>query len=1095
MACHVNLRIENGELMVDDRVHNPFVLVVSTGEIGKIVERIGENSWSIEFSDSPTEKFRKTLASSDFKKYIPEVNGLVWFPELIGYDSNGEGLLSYVRGSWLLERENGQWGVTIRRSGTRADENLLISPDQLLIHRSGSHFNPVKALSERLAMSSKYFVTRHNLIEELYKQLQVARGFRSILSAKIRPFRHQVNAMVRVLSEPVPRFVLADEVGLGKTIEAGLIIRQILLDDPQKYIRVVVPSYLVGQWESELIEKFGLIDHLNLGNISIETFFSGDSFSDCDMLVVDEAHKITGSPFDRFYSSIKRTLKPNSGLLLLTATPMRGNLGDYLKLLHLVDPESYPIEEESQFKRRLELREEGSRLIDYIKVAGIPKESLLECFRKIQDLFPLDSYGTSLVEDIEVKIRNSEDAVANLNLLSNYLRERYRISRRVIRNRRTEVIDEGFLVTGREITDGSIVEIREDLRPLIDAFVSQFLHESAQIRTLGIESESELLSLVEFVLESALSAPEVFHSALKDHRFTSFIDLYSDRLRELIDEFDLDFDRLGNSTRWSKTFEICQKHVTYPRSGGVVVFVGNSDVAQRIAYELSAKHGQHHIALHVASMSTEDQDSAVEHFVHEDGCRILIMDQSGDEGRNLQSASETVHFSVPLSANRLEQRLGRTDRFCEAQDHRATSTVFLEPQSALVSGQFRYLNDGLKIFSQSVATAQQMLSIEFQNLLSALLSNGLDAFTMNLNDVSVRLTEEIDNIAYVDQIESVSNLQEFTRDNFIDLVELDEFSEIENAAMGLYVFDRERIPPTADLGLLTAPSKHQRQDLTQTMRLSLGDQWRPAEMRNLRLQQKKEISRIVSRDVEYAFSRPVARTLPGVALYRVGDPLVDWTLNWIENDELGKTWAVWRHDPRKPDLQVLSGAIRVGAKPLVWNGISNWARIALSRRLEMALPSRMMNLIDVLSDVRNKDGGNVASSVLDHDDPEVFARIPKVSLTEQNITGSDWLKVHQLLPGYSLKILNSSKRMVEFANNKVKSAKDYKVRVNQEVAVHEHISSKIRNGLVVESVNLESSHSPLEEERMIHQQVLAALENPPSEVFSVGLIVMSRKPL
>lgn len=1083
--------------MTEKQFSNPFVTVVSSGDIGKIVDKADESNSIVEFCDSPVDKFQLTIANSELRMYRPELNGLVWFPETINSESDGEALVTYLRGTWLLERDNGQWGITVRTSRVRGGEDVLISPSQVLIHRRGSLFKPAEALSARLTMSSKYFVSRNNLIRELYKQIQAARGFRSILSSIVRPFQHQINVMIRVMSDPIPRFILADEVGLGKTIETGLIIRQMFLDNPSKKIKVVVPQYLVGQWKDELIEKFVLGEFLKRGVLTVSAFSNNETFGDCELLVVDESHKITESQFDQLYSNILSTLNVRSGLLLLTATPMRGNLEDYLKLLHLVDPESYPIEDESQFKRRLELREESSRLIDYIKVPGIPEESLINSFQKIRNLFPLDSHSAAMIEQIEELLNVGGDCSSQLNLLSSYLRERFRISRRVIRNRRTEVIADGFLVTGREITSGNSVKLNENLRATIDTFISQFLLEIAQIKVLGSKSEIEVFDLAEFVLESALSAPEVLHDALNDDRFDAFIDLFSSRLKEVMEEFNSDFDRLGHSERWTKTFEICDKHVTYPHSGGVVVFVGNSKVARNMADELSLKHGKHHVRLHIGSMSTEEQDAAVEHFIHEDGCRILVMDASGDEGRNLQSASEIVHFSLPVSANRLEQRLGRADRFSEVRDHRASSTVFSEPESSLISGQFRYLNEGLNIFNRSVATAQHFLSIEFQNLLLALLQNGLDAFAMNLEEVSERLEEEIENIAYIDRIDSVSNSQEFTKEDFLFLMDLDESSDIEDAAYGLYVFDNGRTPPTADLGLLVAPSKHQNQDLTQTMRLSLGiDERRPAELRNLSTTQKAEIERFVNRDIEYAFSRPVARALPGVSLFRIGDPLVDWTIDWVENDELGRTWAVWRHDSRKPELQILNGAIRIGAKLNSTVGMSGWGKIALNRRLEMAIPSKMMYLIDVLSVVKDKEGRKVITDILNHEDKDVMQKFPLPSLTEQNISESQWLKVQKLLPEYTHNVIDSSKKMIEHAINEVKRTKDYENRRTQEIAIHEYISSIFRNDLSRKnSKTSDVSSSKLEEENVIHRQVMDALENPPCEVYSMGLIVMSRNPL
>ena len=130
-----------GGEMTENQFSNPFVIVISNGDIGKIVEKVDENNSIVEFHDSPTDRFQLTISNSELRMYRPELNGLVWFAESIGSDSQGESLVTYLRGTWLLERDNGQWGITIRRSGVRGGEDVLISPNKVLIHRKGSLFS------------------------------------------------------------------------------------------------------------------------------------------------------------------------------------------------------------------------------------------------------------------------------------------------------------------------------------------------------------------------------------------------------------------------------------------------------------------------------------------------------------------------------------------------------------------------------------------------------------------------------------------------------------------------------------------------------------------------------------------------------------------------------------------------------------------------------------------------------------------------------------------------------------------------------------------------------------------------------------------
>jgi superfamily II DNA or RNA helicase len=1068
-------------------LNNPFVVIISTGEIGRYIEPSENDASVIRFWDSPSDAFDRTVKNSEIKKFIPELNGLVWVPERFSSDVGESNFIAYTRGTWVLERESGQWGIKVRRSGEIPDENILVDPKALLIHRGGRSFNPVGALGSRLSMSSKYFVTRDRLLSKLYDQIRVSRGYRAILASTIRPFQHQINTMIRVLSDPIPRFILADEVGLGKTIEAGLIIKQCLLDDSRLKVLIIVPGFLVGQWRDELSDKLLLKKYIDNKTITIAAHDEIATFANYDFLIVDEAHQLTEDSMIETYEKLTKTLPVVSGLLLLTATPMRGNRIDYLRLLHLVDPISYPLSDEEQFESRLKLREDSARDIDYLKIDGLPASTLHECIDRIRSIFPLDEFCLGELVKIETILKSGNSAIEERKLLSAYLRTNYRISRRVIRNRRAEVAAEGFVVTGRELTNGTVCEIEEYLRTGIDFFISEVLDELRKSFYEKKTDSKRVLDLISSLLEAGLSSPEVLLDFLTQPVFVEKNSLLSDFLCARSADLCEEIKRSGPSARWKRVLEICDRHMSYPHTGGVVIFVGSTNIAKLLTSELSDLHGPHHVRCHLATMSLVEQDESIDFFLRHDGCRVLVMDRSGEEGRNLQGASEIVHFSIPISPNQLEQRLGRADRFSESMHHRATSTVFLESDSALIAGLFEFLAKGLNIFNRSVATAQHLLSIEFQNLLLNLLEKGLDAFFLDNDQLADRIDEEIETIAYIDQIESISTSQEFSDTDFEALLDLDESSDIEEAALGLYVFDRNRNPPTAPIGLSLASSKHTRQDLTQTMRLSLGNSDRhPAELRDLTSEKKHQLTFLVNRDIEYAFSRPVARSLIGTSLYRIGDPLVDWTIDWIENDELGRSWAVWRQVPKMPPTAVFSGAIRVGTRFESDLDLSDWGVNIFKRRMELSLPSRMIHLVSV--------GGKI----FDHDEDRILDNIPRVDLTERNISGDNWKRVSQMLPNLDLSKDSdtTTQLMIEFAQRTIRDSVDYGPRRSEEIETHQYAVSVLK-------ADTDRGHSPtrelsenrLNEENVIHDLVMSALEVPPCEVYSLGLIIMSKLPL
>jgi len=184
---------------------------------------------------------------------------------------------------------------------------------------------------------------------------------------------HQVGVVQRVLSSHRPRFVLADEVGLGKTIEAGMIFSALRLSGLARRVLVVAPSHLTVQWLVELFHKFNhlftLMDteryeqsldeqptispwsRFNFVVTSLELLQrteqyrkeAGDPSAHWDLVIIDEAHHLKG---EKAYEAALALAKNAWGLLLLTATPMQLDPGEYQALLSLIDPLTAPTAKE-----------------------------------------------------------------------------------------------------------------------------------------------------------------------------------------------------------------------------------------------------------------------------------------------------------------------------------------------------------------------------------------------------------------------------------------------------------------------------------------------------------------------------------------------------------------------------------------------------------------------------------------------------------------------------------------------------------------------------------------------------------------------------
>jgi ATP-dependent helicase HepA len=180
--------------------------------------------------------------------------------------------------------------------------------------------DPAEVLALR-GGDTQFFHDRRWPTVEALTHLQAAdRGLAGLTSAAIEFVPHQVSAVQRVLQDPLPRYLLADEVGLGKTIEAGAILRQWLIDDPALDAVVLAPAHIIGQWRSELTNRFRL-DLTNQVKIIAHEETSLIASNSPAILVVDEAHRFTATDQNILSGPIGILARSAQRLLLLSATP------------------------------------------------------------------------------------------------------------------------------------------------------------------------------------------------------------------------------------------------------------------------------------------------------------------------------------------------------------------------------------------------------------------------------------------------------------------------------------------------------------------------------------------------------------------------------------------------------------------------------------------------------------------------------------------------------------------------------------------------------------------------------------------------------
>lgn len=169
-------------------------------------------------------------------------------------------------------------------------------------------------------------------------------GFKELAGSKIYLMPHQVNTIMRCLQESPCRYMLADEVGMGKTIEAISVYKIYTMNQSNKKALIVVPQALKEQWISELLLKFNIPNGMGKNNNSVtvktlQQLSEKDLFTVWDFVIVDEVHKYLFSQSE--YEKLHKISILAKNILLLSATPVQQKKEEYLDLLRLLLPQKY----------------------------------------------------------------------------------------------------------------------------------------------------------------------------------------------------------------------------------------------------------------------------------------------------------------------------------------------------------------------------------------------------------------------------------------------------------------------------------------------------------------------------------------------------------------------------------------------------------------------------------------------------------------------------------------------------------------------------------------------------------------------------------
>jgi len=792
------------------------------------------------------------------------------------------------------------------------------------------------------ANESPYFRdARLPMLRSLVSQRAACAGSASLLSASVEIYPHQISAALTVLSDPVRRYLLADEVGLGKTIEAGLVIRQVLLDQPDSSVVVIAPDALRLQWQAELLEKFFVQDFPD-ATIKITSHEACGRWADYhsfDLAVVDEAHRLVSvnSPEQSPYRELAAVAHSVPQLLLLSATPLMARPLAYLSLLHLLDPSLYRLEDQVGFKRRFDARRQLATAVYGLDPEFEPL--LPSAIQDIQALIPEDDRFRGLADEVTglltsdgvLRDESCRPALAaHVEALRAHIAETYRLHRRTIRHRRAQVLrDSGdasvvpFEVTGRS-APGQIVVDGPRLQTVQDALLKWQASAAAWIQDhASPDDRADFWRALAVLASRADGVSEDFADAL---RWRLHLDeVAAVRAGLTLEEraflraakvLPAEADVLAAVSSLEVMPELAAlADAILPVLRGrrrVVIFCGPGAYAAQLSDHLREALPEGKAGEHTTRQQPRAAEATVVRWREHGG--VLVADESAEDGLNLQQADAIVHCRLPWSPNRLEQRIGRADRYSGTTSGRAAAEYVItspEEEFAFSGAWLKLLTDGFGVFSGSVSALQDAIESALPAVWEAAVANGPEGMAAMAARVAEDMARERKEIDSMDMLESAYDTASGARDIASSIGDLEaDWRAIEAAVIG-YAGDAEG-------GLRfswrrTGP-RHQavrfergRVDPLMPPRLLAlsGRSVRPAMM-------------------EGAFNRTAALRLPATRMLRAGNPFLEILAAVVAVDDRGQASALWR---RVPGL---------AGDPLVFFGLDYLAEADIDAALRVA---------------------------------------------------------------------------------------------------------------------------------------------------------------
>lgn len=556
-------------------------------------------------------------------------------------------------------------------------------------------------------------------------------GFKVLAGCKIYLKAFQLNTIMQCLQDEHCRYMIADEVGLGKTIEACSVLKIYLSSNVNQRVLIAVPSALEAQWRTELLFKFGLIDGDNgNGNIislkAVERIGESDINTTWDFLIVDEVHNYIKDR--KYYVKIHSLSKNSQNVILLSATPIQQREEEYLYLLRLILPQKYDEISKYEFSNLTKKQNRISRLtyslldeIDSFKNELLPEieadnphedEDVIEELNVIQE--NLDDLANVITDPklntmiSKVDYSKEDFGLYDIQVIISYICDYFQIERNIIRGRRA-VLGVYPKDPDGEFAERKVQEITYSINDENNYYENEAYRELKEWVLSFDEqlTDSDIVDVVQPLMEAFFSSPWAYFARLKELSTNKGIpeNVIRTAKRWLTDENEIitqisetldDVD--SHPTRLIKIISYIDEHLFDEK---IVIFTDHIETFN-VYYQVLKKCFGDEVTGFAQSINRDDAEINIFRFQSDPKCKILICDKSGGEGRNLQIADYVIHVDLPWNINSIEQRIGRLDRMGRNVNKPVTSIV-IHSKDSYEEQLFKFWNDGLNVFCQSLS--------------------------------------------------------------------------------------------------------------------------------------------------------------------------------------------------------------------------------------------------------------------------------------------------------------------------------------------------------------------------------------------------------